>query len=155
MIIVEDTRNQVNKHAAKREWFNQHGIKHIRSKLYCGDYALLNNQSVAIDTKKNWLELAGNICGPQHERFRNECIRAKNAQIRLIVLVEEDCPVEEWKSPKTRKGTQISRVEPSVLAKAMKTMSQKYGVKFIHCKKSDAAAFIYRILKEVEINGDN
>lgn len=147
MIIVEDTRNQINKHKAKREWFNANGIKCIRSKLYCGDYSLLNDQSVCIDTKKDWLELASNICGKQHERFRNECIRAQDAQIHLIVLVEEECSVLDWKSPKTRKGAQISKVEPSILAKAMRTMSKKYGVDFIHCSKNNAPEFIFRILK--------
>lgn len=147
MIIVEDTRNQLNKHQAKRDWFEDHDITVVRSKLYCGDYSRLDNQTICIDTKKNWLELAGNICGKQHERFRNECVRAKTAQIRLIILVEELTPIEYWKSPLNRQNKAISKVDINVLKKAMQTMSEKYGVEFRHCDKKDTAKTIYKILK--------
>jgi len=149
MVIVEDTRNQITKHHAKRKWFTEHGIECIRSKLYCGDYALLHNQTLCIDTKKDWLEVASNICGKQHERFRNECLRANNAGIRLIILVEEECPVIEWKCPTNRKGITLSKVNPQILEKAMRTMSKRYNITFIHCDKKHTAEVIYKILSEV------
>lgn len=145
MIIVEDTRNQIGKHKLLNDEFNKMGYAVLRSKLFVGDYARLDNQTVCVDTKKDWAELGANICGRQHERFRNECLRAKMAEIKLIVLVEEEIPVEQWLGVKRAN----KRVEGVTLAKAMKTMSEKYGVKFLHCKKSETAKKIVKILEEI------
>ena len=87
-ILLEDSRQQDGKHDAKERWFKEHGIEVRRTKLYVGDYTLPTDQSVCIDTKKDIQELVSDICGKQHERFRNECIRAQEAGIKLIVLVE-------------------------------------------------------------------
>lgn len=146
MQIVEDTRNQKGKHSKLNQQLLDKGVCVIRSKLYVGDYTRLDNMSVCIDTKKDWVELAGNICGAQHTRFRNECIRAQNAGIRLIILVEEETPILEWISPKKRNGENISNVDPKTLAKAMATMTEKYGVEFRNCDKSKTAEMIIKIL---------
>ena len=95
MIILEDTRNQIGKHELLNRQLEQMGCRVMRSKLFVGDYTQAANQSICIDTKKDILELAGNICGRQHERFRAECERAKISQIRLIILIEEETPIQE------------------------------------------------------------
>lgn len=146
MIIVEDTRNQIDKHKKINEDLEQLGIKVIRSKLYVGDYTLLNDQTICIDTKKDWLEVAGNICGKQHKRFREECLRAKNVGIKLIILVEESTPLEIWEAPKKRNGQQISQVNKETLQKAIITMEEKYNIQFINCSKYDTAETIINIL---------
>lgn len=150
MILIEDTRNQIGKHASKRQVFENLGIKVVRTKLLCGDYSLLNNQSICIDTKKDWVELANNICGKSHERFRNECIRAKSCEIRLVILVEEEIPIEQWKSPLKRNKKAITQVKGETLAKAMKTMHEKYGVEFVNCKREESAEMILKILGGVK-----
>lgn len=86
--LIEDTRNQPGKHKAKNEYWKSQGIKVIRSKLPCGDYALLTDMSMVIDSKKDLQELTSNICGKQHERFRRECQLAQDNGIQLIILVE-------------------------------------------------------------------
>lgn len=146
MILVEDTRNQIGKHKTLNDEFNKLGIAVVRSKLFVGDYSRLDDMTTCIDTKKDWVELAGNICEKQHERFRNECLRAVNAQIRLVVLVEEETPIQHWQSPKKRNGRLISQVSNIVLSKAMKTMTEKYGVEFINCDKTKTAETILKIL---------
>jgi ribosome-associated protein len=146
MILIEDTRNQIGKHKILNDEFNKLGVAVVRNKLYVGDYSRMDNMTTCIDTKKDWLELAGNICGKQHERFRNECLRARDAQIRLIILVEEEIPIEEWKPPRKRNGGLISHTSNIVLSKAMKTMTEKYGVEFIHCGKDKTAEIILKIL---------
>ena len=88
MLILCDSRQQEGKHNLKEKWFAEHGIETRRTKLYVGDYTLPTDQSICIDTKKDIQELVGDICGKQHERFRNECIRAQEAGIRLIILTE-------------------------------------------------------------------
>lgn len=143
MIILEDTRQQTARHKIKQKWFEENGITVMRTKLFVGDYTLPTNQSLCIDTKKDLLEVAGNICGKQHERFRNELIRANEAGIKLIILIEDD--VYDWNSIKYWKNKN-TKVKGEVLEKAMKTMEEKYGVKFEFCKKSESASIIYQLL---------
>lgn len=169
MIILEDTRNQVGKHDLKAEYFAQNGIEIRRTKLYVGDYTLPTNQSICIDTKKDIQELIGDICGKQHERFRNELLRAKESGIRLIILIEDDggfCDYKKtifnkpvtslndlfsWKNPRLfiwKKGKQLypNATKGSVLAKACMTMESKYDCCFIFCRKKDAGKKIVELL---------
>lgn len=146
MVLIEDTRNQIGKHKALNDQLSSLGVVVVRSKLYVGDYARIDDLTTCIDTKKDWVEVAGNICGKQHERFRAECVRAKEAGIRLVILVEEEVPIEQWKSPRKRNGGLISHVSSEVLSKAMKTMTEKYGVAFVNCNKNDTAKTIIELL---------
>ncbi len=150
MIIVEDTRNQTGKHKAKSEYFAKQGIQVVRSKLYVGDYTRLDNQTLCIDTKKDILEIAANVCGKQHERFRAECIRAKECGIKLVVLIEEKPldGLQGWCSPRNRQGKPLTQVKGETLSKALKTMSEKYGVEFVFCTKQESGAKIVELLGE-------
>lgn len=141
-IIVEDTRNQIRKHELKHLYWNKIGQKYIRSKLYVGDYSRLDNQTVCIDTKKDLLEVANNICGKSHDRFRNELIRAQESNIKLIILIESTWTRETawgWTSKYTK-------VKGSTLMKAMISMEKKYGVEFIFCTKQEAPKKIIELL---------
>jgi ribosome-associated protein len=153
LVIIEDSRQQIGKHAEKLKFFQSLGIKVVRSKLYVGDFSRLNNQNICIDTKKDIIEIAGNICGEQHTRFRNECIRAKECGIKLIILIEEPYTLETlkyWKSPIRKygrfKGKPLSQVNGETLAKAMITMQDKYGVIFAFTDKKDCGRKIVEIL---------
>lgn len=169
MIILEDTRQQAGKHDKKHEYFAQHGIKIERCKLYCGDYTLPTNQKVCIDTKKDIQELIGDICGKQHERFRRECMRAKESGIRLIVLVENskewvckskniyNTPVRSiqdlfhWVNKRSfiwKNGKQAypNATKGGTLAKACMTMEAKYGVEFRFCLPEESGKIIVDIL---------
>lgn len=156
MIIVQDSREQSGKHNHILKYFEENGIQVVRSKLFVGDYTLLHNQSVCIDTKKDVLELFSNLT-KDHIRFRNECIRAKENGIQLIVLIEEKLPpggLAEWKSPvwkytsdKHKKGELKTHANPATMRKAMLTMQDKYGVVFCFCDKSESGKKIVDILK--------
>lgn len=61
MILIEDTRQQRLKHNLKREYFRSHGIILRKEALDCGDYTLINDRSVVVDTKKDIQELIGDI----------------------------------------------------------------------------------------------
>lgn len=150
-MIIVDTRQQAGKHAKKEAEFARLGVQTVRSKLIVGDYARLDNLTVAVDTKKDFVELAGNICGGQHERFRAECELARKCGIRLVVLVEEVPPRGDlalWQSPKTKAGKPLTQVKGATLKKAMATMSERYGVEFMTTSKDGAASAIIEILKE-------
>lgn len=86
MILLEDTRQQAQKHRAKHEWFAAHDVEVVRTKLVVGDYSLPADQSVCIDTKAGLLEICGNVT-QQHRRFVEELDLAKRLGIQLIILV--------------------------------------------------------------------
>lgn len=144
--IIEDTRQKLGKHKIKEDFFRLNGINIVRSKLPVGDFARIDDLTRIVDTKKDVLELVNNICGKQHERFRKECLLAQKCGIKLIFLIEEDYTFEtlkKWTSKRTQ-------VKGETLVKAMLTMQEKYGIKFMFCDKKDAGECILKILnKEV------
>lgn len=148
MIIVEDTRQQAGKHDKKHEWFEEHDVQIVRSKLPFGDYALV--PSIAVDTKKDMDEIAANICGKQHTRFINECKAAKAAGCSLVILVENTVgiidisQVHTWINPRVIYSDKC--VQGDRLQKAMETISERYDVKFLFCKPEESAQKITEIL---------
>lgn len=61
ILILEDTKQQGNKHKLKHNYFRSVGVYWNRTSLYCGDYTLPSNQSVCVDTKKDIAELISDI----------------------------------------------------------------------------------------------
>ena len=61
LILIEDTRQQRLKHNIKREFFRSNGIVLRKEALDCGDYTLINDRGVVVDTKKDIQELIGDI----------------------------------------------------------------------------------------------
>lgn len=175
MILLEDSRQQEGKHQYKKRYFERNGIEVRRTKLYVGDYTLPIDQSVCIDTKKDLQEVVMDICGAEHERFRDECIRAKEAGIKLYILIEEDqtdenghyvvnslSDVHKWQNPrrKIRKKIDGKWVQAypkattgAVLKKAMITMMYRYDVTFVFCRKKNAGAKIIELLERKEEHG--
>lgn len=155
-VIIEDTRNKPGKHRAKNDFWANAGVSVTRSKLAVGDYCL--PPSVAVDTKESIAELAGNITC-DHERFRRECIAARDQGTHLIVLTENIHGVcdlvglAQWVEPledfAKRKHAQ-QRFHGDRLAKACKTMGDRYGVEFRFCAPDEAAQMILDILGEVQ-----
>ena len=104
-----------------------------------------------IDRKHNLGEVVGNVT-QEHERFRRELLRAKEAGIQLIVLVEhsnrikkvED--VKRWQNPRLRFSPKAMSGER--LYSVMRTMSAKYGVEWMFCDKAHTGQRIVEILKE-------
>lgn len=164
--IVCDTRQKLKHHELKEGYFKRKGIKVLRSKLPCGDYANIKDLSVCIDTKQNIQEAIGNICGKQHIRFRNECTLAKESGIKLIILIEDPsvkciADLYDWENPraklmkyvKTEDGKKIKvpkypkATSGMTLARAMQTMQIKYGVKFLFCHPNKSGYIILKMLK--------
>lgn len=154
MTIVEDSRQQAGKHNQKHADFDAAGVRLIRSKLPFGDYAL--PPKVAIDTKRSISEIAGNMCGTtdEHQRFKRECVAARDAGTRLVILIENEDGVTDtvslrrWINPRTPLAPNC--VQGDRLAKAMETMQSRYGVEFRFCKPDEAATIIMEILWECQ-----
>lgn len=156
MVILEDTRNQIGKHRNIKQQLAMLGHQVVRSKLYVGDYQLANSGKVVVDTKKDMLELAMDICR-DHVRFRKECEKALEAGIKLIILTEEELPMgglANWKSPRWRTdgrghkaGDPISQVQPETLYKAIHTMASRYGVDFRFCRRNETGKVMMELLE--------
>ncbi len=197
LVLIEDKGNKEGLHVAKNKWFADHDITVIRLPLPVGDYILctdavgdvierkkkrgidvkkmdfLGSYNVSVDTKKDMQEICGNVCGPQHARFRDECILAQNNGIKLYVLIEntEDITsiedVFRWQNPRMHRynkikymhsigkwqTTQLPKLPPTngqTLAKALLTMQLKYGVEFLFCRPEEVGAKILELLKVEE-----
>lgn len=135
MVLFEDTRQQAGKHRNVHEYCRQRGIEIIRQALNVGDYQIAGRGDISVDTKQDVPEIARNIF-QDHERFRDECVRAQKCGITLIVLIEEKLPggrLDLWRSPLGRDGREKYLFDPATLRKAMITMQEKYGVRFRFC----------------------
>jgi len=149
LVIIEDTRNKPEKNIHIKLQLERLGYKVVRSKLYCGDYSWATNQKVCIDTKQDLQEVCGNLT-QQHDRFRAECERAKEAGIQLIILVQEPsvkilsdvCGWYNWrkkKNPKALSGKQLYKI--------MSTMTERYGVSWQFTTKQNCGKRIVELLK--------
>ena len=166
--IQEDSRQQAGKHDLKNEFFVKNNIRVLRSKLPFGDYALVNDTSIVVDTKKDLMEVEGNLT-KQHIRFRNEIINANSFGIGVIILIEEEIQyrnlddviarykIPKWKSTsfqmingkkevKHRKGQPMGFFNVETIVKAMKTMQEKYAVIFMFTTKEKCGEAIIDIL---------
>ena len=98
--IAEDTGQKRKKHETKHKWFADNGVEFVTLPLPVGDYILIDDAvqavldrkakrgievkrldllgvtKVSVDTKRDMMELYGNLCGKSHPRFRDECILA-------------------------------------------------------------------------------
>lgn len=148
--IIEDSRQQAGKHDIKHAWFSGHDVDLIRCKLPFGDYAPV--PPISIDTKNSMDEIAGNICGSEHNRFINECKAARDAGCQLIILVENECGITDisevhiWQNPRVIYNPHC--VQGERLQKAMETISERYGVQFLFCTPGESAERIMEILNK-------
>lgn len=151
MNLIEDTRNQIGKHEIKHVAFDAAGDKLLRCKLPVGDYALFPR--VAVDTKADMAEIAQNIGGTasEHARFREELKLAREYGCQLFILVENEDGIEDleqvayWTNPRLAYSDRA--INGPQLAKAMKTMQERYGVVFLFCRPAEAAAVIKDLLR--------
>ena len=149
MILLEDTRQQAYKHRLKHEYWEANGIEVVRTKLLVGDYMIFGG-TTCVDTKMDVEEIAGNIGGSNHVRFREECKLAKRIGAKLIILVENRDgfrsiqDVTTWVNPNRNKTSRS--IEGPRLAKAMATMSERYGVQFMFCAPEDSGRVVIELL---------
>ena len=139
-----DTRDKKDNYIT--DYFDKHGIKYIRNKLYCGDVKLLNSTRVIIDLKANTEEIAHNICNShEHLRLVREIQRAKEIQCEDFIFLIKDDKIKsaddliKWTSNKTK-------VKGATLYKAMCTMTKKYGCRFIFTSKENAPKKVIELL---------
>lgn len=165
--LLVDTREQKWDHV--RDGFDRLGVTYAKSKLYVGDYAWADRQSIVVDRKQDMNEVYSNLVS-QHARFRAELQRAQEANVHLIVLVEQSgistlADVAKWENPREEKwhmlhsaherGKLLYRdiptrppVSSDRIMNIMQSMADKYGVEWRFCNKEDTAVAILSLLKE-------
>lgn len=170
MIFIHDTRDVKGKHKNLEEWMEREGHTLVRSKMYVGDIALLRDQSTCIDLKSLGMQEVYNNIVHSHQRFKDECIRAQEANIKLIILVEERSihelsEVKFWINPQQKRwdknhayhewlkahGKEVEKepkppVSSERLMGMMDAMHQKYGIEWYFCHPDRVGEFVYRIL---------
>ena len=192
--LLEDKAQQEKKHIKKNQYWLKNGVEVIRTPLPCGDYVLVNDKiqdvldrkaargidpkkmdfagtyDICVDTKKDIQELVSDICGKQHDRFRDECRWAQNNGVQLVILVENDRQeltkdgsivnktihsldeLPSWKNPrlfimKNKKQVYPNATRGVTLQKACHTMQLRYGVRFEFCSSAEAGARVLQILQ--------
>ena len=143
-IIICDTREKGNKKIL--EYFDKTGQDYIVSKLDAGDYMLYKNYTTIIDKKDGLLELAGNLCHTQeHDRIKREIAKARELGCQNFIFLIQDNKIKStedianWTSPHTK-------VKGETLLKIMRTMKDKYGVRFIIVPKRNMPEMIIKLL---------
>ena len=134
---------------------------------------LVSAIKISVDRKNSIDEICGNICGSQHERFREEAIRAKSAGAKFYVLIENDegitdlDGVKHWSNPRMHRYNKINYMHrigkwksiplpkrpPTAnitLYKAMYSMAKKYDIIWVFCKPNEAGAKIVELLSKNE-----
>ena len=169
-VLLTDTRQKAGKHEIKDAWWAAHGVATERCTLPYGDY-MAEGSNVTVDTKRSIAEVAQNV-SRDHRRFCNECKRAAADGYRLVILVETREKVHDlatlrgWMNdhcnacrvrrravcvPMDPKGKCLRHgtrkpIQGPRLAKAMQTMQERYGVRFMFCKPTDAARIVCEFL---------
>ena len=137
--------------------------------MLCGDYQIFGRGDVVIDTKQDMNEVYSNVI-TDHERFANEARLAREAGIKLIILVTDPIvssidDVRLWRNPRRerwfmvkamqRKGKMLtvkqSKTPPCAsdrLQKAMVTMTLRYGITWLFCERERVGEEIIRLLTE-------
>ena len=167
MTIIEDVGQKQGQHENIRLHCEGKGIILRRQKLNTGDYILAPR--IAVDTKQGMGEVYGNLV-QDHDRFRNECVRAQEDGTVLVILIENDegmrCldDVEFWDNPRVHKyyeeyawalaarknGKTVKLPAPPInnkrLIKMMETMTERYGVQWMFCSYEETGAKVVEIL---------
>ena len=164
MDIQIDSREKAKAIKKIIKTFDEEDVKHFSSKLLVGDYMSLDNPRLIIDRKQNLQELCGNVC-QQHERFRRELLKAMDAGIQLVILVEHGSDIRcledvyfwqnsrkheiRWKNVNGKKEKYVvsaKAVDGKQLYKSLCTIRDRYNVRFEFCEKKDTGKEIIRIL---------
>jgi len=192
LVLIEDMAQKAEKHTLKNNYWHRKNIEVMRMPLPVGDYIVgsekvmeviarkkmrgmqpkkmdfLGTYDVCVDSKFDIQELISDICGKQHDRFRDECILAQNNGIKLYILVEnkggligkttiENPTIRDlkdlhsWKNPRLfirRNGKQLypTATRGITLQKACLTMQKKYGCEFVFCTPEESGKKIVELL---------
>ena len=151
ILVLADTRQQKDKFITN--YFDKNNIQWVRTGLPSADYmavrydnGFIKDYSVLIDTKKDVEEIVSNLCQTtQHERIKREISKARELGCKKFIFLICDNKIKtpsdllNWSSKRTK-------VKGETICKIMKTMQQKYDIKFLFTSKQKAGKVIIDLL---------
>lgn len=147
--VLVDTREQ--KTPALKERLKSIGYPHERIKLSFGDYSArcqLPNQtaydfseSVAIERKMSLDELASCFCSNGRERFKKEFERAKVANAKMYLLIENG----SWE--KIYSGEYRSMMHSKAFVASVQAWLARYDCQILFCSPEISGKLIADILR--------
>lgn len=145
-MIIVDSREQKWEHI--KTYFEAHNIEYVfPQKLDVGDYFNTEQPHIVVDRKANLDEVCNNLLNGKGRiiRFTKECKRAKESNIKLIILIEgTNCrsvkDLATWKS-------KYSKCTGKWLSEIMFRLSITYDIQWMFCKKNETAKKILELLK--------
>lgn len=149
--VIVDTREHPHAIQGILRYFDGQNIKHIHEKLDVGDYQIVGHPEIVVDRKQNLQEVCGNLA-QEHDRFKRELLRAMEAGIQLVVLIEHSArikcieDVRLWENPRLKYSPMALTGER--LANIMLTQQERYGVRYEFCDKRHTGQRIMEILED-------
>ena len=152
ILIVADTRQKQDSYITK--YFDKNNIVWVRDNLPSADYMairynkgkFIKDYSVLIDTKKDLVELAHNLCNSsEHARIVREIETAQSLgckEFYFIIAENKISTVEDIKNWKSK----YTRVSGATLLKTMATFSRHHNCKFIIVPKKEIGKKIVTLL---------
>jgi hypothetical protein len=151
ILILADTRQQLDNHITKH--FDKQNINWIRTKLDSADYmavrygnGFIKDYSTLIDTKKDLLELCGNLChSSEHARVVREIELGQSLGCTnfIFLIANNDIKTPEDIKNWSNKNT---KVKGETLLKVMTTFKQHHNCRFVIVPKKEMGAKIIELL---------
>ena len=149
MVYIVDSREQHTETLEKRLEYLQ---PYERETVNAGDYTaktLLPDGNwfylpVAVERKMSISEIAGNFCR-ERERFRAEFNRARDAEIRLYILIERS----SWESAYS--GAYRSQMKPQSLIASLMTWMARYKCPILMCNRPETGGKLIRDILRYEM----
>ena len=151
-LLLVDTREKPKAIENILATFEAEGVPVARTKLLFGDYSDYNRPGIVVDRKQNIAELAKNVT-VERQRFVAELDRAKAANAKLVILVEQNrykdrtrwISVKDisdlmlWSNPHTKiRGEKVFRV--------LSELIYKYNISVVFCDKRVTGKRILEII---------
>ena len=153
-LIIVDSREKPKAIGKIIDYFEKNGIKYETSKLLFGDYMDYNRPGLVIDRKQNIAELAKN-CTVEHERFKRELDRVKEAGAELVILVEQESYTDRGQRIRVRTiedlirwSSQYSMIRGEKVFRVLSSWAYKYPIRVVFCNKRYTGQKIIKILYE-------
>lgn len=151
-LIEIDSREKPKAIASIIKYFEHNDIKYVTNKLLFGDYRDYNKPGIVIDRKHNIAELAAN-CTSEHERFRRELERARDAGATLYILVEQNRYTSMKQKIKVEQISDLLRWESKYtivtgekVFRVLVGWMREFPLKVVFCDKRNTGRMIVQII---------
>lgn len=151
-LIEIDSREKPKAITSIIKYFEHNDIKYVTNKLLFGDYRDYNKPGIVIDRKHNIAELAQN-CTREHDRFRRELERARDAGATLYILVEQNMYVShgdkirvETISDLIRWTSKYTIVKGEKVFRVLVKWTKEFPLKVVFCSKQQTGRKIIELI---------